>query len=328
MSSIRHKPKMKAIRQEDWGGVDTLKLVEIDRPSALPTDVLIRTKAAGVNPVDIVTRKAAGYMLFYSLPFIPGWDVAGVIEKVGYGVTRFKVGDEVFGMPWFPREAGCYAEYVSSPARHIARKPSSLSFEEAAALPLAGLTALHMLTEIAKVQQGMKVLINGGSGGVGHLAVQIAKAHGAYVIATASQEKHEFLSTLGVDKAIDYTKVSIADTLTELDIVIDLVGGNGIENDEGNMSLHLLRTLKPGGIIVTPHGARIPTLFSEADKLGVRASDYLVDPDYSGLEKLAQLADQGKLKVHVDKTMNLQDAPEAHSHIEKFHTKGKIVLVP
>src|SRR5689334_3355807 len=184
---------MRAIQQNEWGGLDRLKLVEVSRPSPLPTEVLVKVKAAGINPVDVYTAQGKAYMRALSLPYIPGWDVAGIVEQVGYGTTRFKVGDEVFGMPWFPRAANAYAEYLVAPARHLALKPKQLSYEQAAALPLAGLTAWEMLVDIAKVERGDRVLINGAGGGVGHLAVQIAKARGAHVVAVASGAKHGFL---------------------------------------------------------------------------------------------------------------------------------------
>ncbi len=185
----------------------------------MPTEVLVRTLAAGVNPVDWKVRARGGFL--GEPPFTVGWDVAGVVEEVGYGVTRFAVGDRVFGMPRFPREAAAYAEYVTSPSRQLARIPDDLGDVEAGALPLAGLTAWQALVETADVQPGQRVLVLAAAGGVGHLAVQIAKARGAYVLGTARAEKHPFLAELGVDEAIDYTSENVAERAHDVDVVLD-----------------------------------------------------------------------------------------------------------
>ncbi|MGX1356406.1 NADPH:quinone reductase-like Zn-dependent oxidoreductase [Bradyrhizobium elkanii] len=232
---------MHAIQQNEWGGVDRLKLVEMSRPIPLPTEVLVKVKAAGINPVDVYTAQGKAYMRALNLPYVPGWDVAGIVEQVGYGTTRFKVGDEVFGMPWFPRAASAYAEYLVAPARHLALKPKQLSFEQAAALPLAGLTAWEMLVDIANVGRGDRVLINGAGGGVGHLAVQIAKARGAHVVAVASGAKHGFLRELGADATIDYTTGAVSDHVDDADVVIELVGGE--------ICLQMLKTLRSAGCL-------------------------------------------------------------------------------
>src|SRR5262245_61551146 len=181
---------MRVVRQLVLGGPEVLEVVEAPRPEPGPTEVLVRVGAAGVNPVDWKLRAAGGFL--GEPPFTVGWDVAGVVEEVGYGVTRFAEGDRVFGMPRFPREAAAYAEYVVSPSRQLARTPDELSDVEAAALPLAGLTAWQALVETAGVGAGDRVLVLGAAGGVGHLAVQIAKARGAYVVGTARAEKHAF----------------------------------------------------------------------------------------------------------------------------------------
>lgn len=312
------QPLMKAIRQEAWGGPLELKLVEIERPQPLPTEVLVKVHAAGINPVDRFTREGKAYMRALSLPHIPGWDVSGVIEAVGYGVTRFKAGDPVFGMPWFPREAGAYAEYVSAPARHFAHKPPALSHAEAAALPLAGLTAWQMLKEVAKVGPGTKLLVNAGAGGVGHLAIQIAKSLGAEVTATARAAKHEFLRDLGADTVVDYTLTDAAAALNGFDVVIELVGGP--------TCLALLEALRPGGLLVSAQAAWAPTLQDEARRLGVQASWYLVDPDGDGLEELASLANEGKLVPHVQDIYPLAAAAEAQERVAAGRTQGKVVL--
>ncbi len=180
---------MLAIRQEVLGGPEVLEVVDVPRPEPGPTEVLVRVAAAGVNPVDWKVRARGGFL--GDPPFTVGWDVAGVVEEVGIGVTRFAAGDRVFGMPRFPREAAAYAEYATSPSRQLARTPDGLSDVEAGAMPLAALTAWQALVETADVRPGSRVLVNGAAGGVGHLAVQIAKARGAYVIGTARAVQHE-----------------------------------------------------------------------------------------------------------------------------------------
>ena len=253
-----------------------------------------------------------------SLPYIPGWDLSGVVEAVGYGVTRFKVGDEVFGMPRFPRAASAFAEFVTAPARHLTLKPSTLSHVEAAALPLVGLTAWQMLVDIAQVQAGQRVLVNAGAGGVGHLAVQIAKHRGAYVIATARTEKHDFVRSMGADEVVDYTHVPVAEVVKDMDIVIELVGGD--------ICLTMLKTLRPGGLLVSAQAAWAPELQKEAARLGVRASWYLVEPDHVGLEGLADLVRENRLKVHVERTFPLDQARHAQELVGEKRVAGKVVL--
>src|SRR4051812_25211310 len=237
---------MRAIRQEALGGPDVLRLVDVPTPEPAPTEVLVRVAAAGVNPVDWKTRAAGAFL--GEPPFTVGWDVAGVVEAVGYGVTRFEVGDRVFGMPRFPREAAAYAEYVTSPSRQLARTPDRIDDVQAAALPLASLTAWQALVETAGLSAGQRVLIHAAAGGVGQLAVQIAKSRGAYAIGTARAERNDFLTELGIDELIDYTQQDAGETVRDVDVVLDLVGG-----DTGLRSLPALRD---GGLLITvPSGA-------------------------------------------------------------------------
>src|SRR3954464_1713765 len=196
---------MRVITQLSTGGPEVLEVGEAEVPTPLPTEIRVRVAAAGVNPVDWKTRAGAGMATVIGPPpFTVGWDVAGTVDAVGPGVTRFSVGDSVFGMPWFPRQAGAYAEFVTAPSRHFAHRPAGLSEVEAAGLPLAGLTAWQGLVDVAPLQPGQRVLVHAAAGGVGHLAVQIAKARGAYVIGTASRAKHDLLNDLGVDETVDY----------------------------------------------------------------------------------------------------------------------------
>jgi NADPH:quinone reductase-like Zn-dependent oxidoreductase len=309
---------MRAIRQESFGGPEVLQLVEIDRPEPGPTEVLIRVKASGVNPVDWKTRAGPGFL--GAPPFTVGWDVSGVVEAVAVGVTRFATGDEVFGMPWFPREAGAYAEYVTAPSRHFARKPARLSHVEAAGLPLAGLTAWQILVEAADVQPGQRVLVTAAAGGVGHLAVQIAKARGAYVLGTARRVKHDFLRELGADEVIDYTATDVATATGDLDLVIDLLGGES--------SVRAVPTLRPGGLLVPVTGGGDPAIHTAAAGHGVRVARFLVEPDHVGLEGLAALVDAGQLRVEIDTSLPLAEAAKAHEIGAAGRTRGKIVLTP
>jgi NADPH:quinone reductase-like Zn-dependent oxidoreductase len=297
---------------------EALQLVEVEAPEPTFGEVLVRVSAAGVNPVDVYTRRGQAYNRVLDLPFINGWDVAGTVVKTGYGVSRFRPGDPVFGMPWFPREAGGYADYVAAPARHFARMPAGLSFSEAAALPLAGLTAWQMLTEVATIAPGQRVLVAGAAGGVGHLAVQIAKARGARVIGTASAAKHDFVRALGADEVIDYTTTEVSAAVRDMDAVIQMFGGEA--------GLRALECLRPGGVLVSGQAAWTPGLHERAAELGVRAVAYLVDPDGAGLDALAGLVTQGSLKVHLDAVFPLAEAAKAHDHVAGGRTTGKVVL--
>ncbi|MDQ2638236.1 MAG: NADP-dependent oxidoreductase, partial [Actinomycetota bacterium] len=252
------------------------------------------------------------------LPFVHGWDVAGVVEETGYGVSRFEVGDRVFGMPCFPRQAGGYAEFVTAPARQLAAMPTGLSFAEAAALPLAALTAWQMLVDVARVTAGQRILVSAAAGGVGHLAVQIAKARGAYVIGTARAAKHPFLRELGVAEAVDYTAAPVQELVRDVDVVIQMFGGDA--------GLGALECLRPGGIMVNAQAAWTPGLHERAAELRVRAYDYLVEPDAAGLEEVANLVRSGELRVHIAEQLPLSDAARALSTIASGRTNGKIVL--
>ncbi|MDZ5454426.1 NADP-dependent oxidoreductase [Labrys sp. ZIDIC5] len=309
---------MWAIQQRNWGGMEQLELVEIERPQPLPTEVRVRVKAAGINPVDVFTREGKAYMRALTLPHVPGWDICGVVDAIGYGVTRFKPGDEVFGMPWFPRQAGAYAQYVCAPSGHLALKPRTLCYEAVAALPLAGLSAWQMLVDVAATRPGDRILINAAAGGVGHLAVQIAKRLGAYVLACTSREKHAFVRTLGADEVIDYTVPGAYDAIGDLDTIIELVGGD--------ICLRLLRCLRKGGLLISAQAAWAPNLRDEAAKRGVRATWFLVEPDRTGLEHLARLVDEGALRVHLASKFPLAEAGTAQELIARRKTMGKIVL--
>ena len=292
---------MRGVLVTRFGGPDVLEVAEVERPSPISTEVLVRVIAAGVNPVDCKTRRGDGVARWVGPPpFIVGWDVCGVVEAMGYGVTRFAVGDLVFGMPRFPRAAGAYADYVTAPSRQFARVPNATSPIEAAALPLALLTAWQCLIETAQIRDGQKVLIHGAGGGVGHLAVQIAKARGARVIAINGRADREALQT------------------REVDIVLDLVGGDDIRL--------LLDTLCDGGLLLEVAGDTSDELKAQARKRSLRVLEPLVEPDGHALELATDLLEAGDLKVAVAETFPLERAAAAHERLERGGVRGKLVL--
>jgi NADPH:quinone reductase-like Zn-dependent oxidoreductase len=309
---------MRAIRQDRLGQPDVLQLVQTERPEPGPTEVLVRVAAAGVNPVDWKVRRSGG--LLRAPPFTVGWDIAGTVEALGAGVARFAIGDRVLGMPWFPKQAAAYAEYVTAPSRHLAAIPDGLTDSEAAALPLAGLTAWQALVDTARVQAGEHVLILAAAGGVGHLAVQIAKARGARVTGTARAARHAWLRDLGADALVDYVTEDVG-RAGPADVVLDLVGGAA--------GLAALPAARDGGLFITiPSGADVASL-REAANHRVRIVNMLVEPDHAGLEALTALVAQGDLQIRVAHTFPLADAASAHRMGESGTIGGgKLVLLP
>lgn len=306
---------MRAIVQTTTGGPEVLGIEE--RPAPLPAtgEVVVRVRAAGVNPVDIAVR-AGFYPLLGEPPFTIGWDISGTVETVGDGVGGIAAGDEVFGMPLFPGQAAAYAEMVRAPANELAPKPRSLDHVHAAALPLAGLTAWQGLIGRAGLRDGQRVLIHGAGGGVGHLAVQIAKARGATVIATASTDKLEFVRSLGADEVIDYRNTDFSTAVADVDVALDAIGGDHVAET--------VKVMKSGGVIVSLLNVSDAAL-SEAATRGIRIERISVRPDRDGLLELGRLADAGKLKVHVEKTFPLAEAGAAHALLAR-KPKGKVVL--
>ncbi|WP_181613095.1 NADP-dependent oxidoreductase [Nonomuraea soli] len=308
---------MRAISQDRLGGPEVLREVEVDRPEPGPTEVLVRVRAAGVNPTDWKYREYGGAL--GAPPFVLGWDVSGVVEAVGAGAALYKPGDEVFGMLRYPFSNGAYAEYVVAPTRTFARKPAEIDHVQAGALPLAALTAWQALVDTARLAKGQRVLIHAAAGGVGHLAVQIAKARGAYVIGTASAAKHDFLRGLGADELVDYRTTDFAEVVRDVDVVVESMGG-----DYGMRSL---RTLRPGGVIVSLVLSNThPELMAEADRMGMRSEDMLVEPDYAAMTAIAEMVVKGELRVHIDTVLPLAQAAKAHELGESNRTTGKIVL--
>ncbi|MBA5222713.1 NADP-dependent oxidoreductase [Streptomyces griseoaurantiacus] len=312
---------MRAVTQKEFGGREVLSVEEVARPEPLPTEVLVRVHAAGVNPVDWKTREGQGMAGLQSLPLTLGWDVSGVVEEVGFGVTTLAPGDEVYGMPWFPRAAGGYAEYVTAPARQWARKPASLDHVHAAAVPLAALTAWQILTDTARVRAGQRVLITAAAGGVGHFAVQFARHLGAHVIGTAGAGRHAWLKELGAQETIDYTTTRFEEAASDVDVVVDLVG-----DTHDDTSTRALKVLRPDGLLVAVPGGVSPELAKAARAAGVRATGYLVEPDGPALTTIAGLIDAGEVSVEVADTFPLERAAEAHAQGETGRTRGKLVL--
>ncbi|MGV9818778.1 NADP-dependent oxidoreductase [Nocardia xishanensis] len=308
---------MRAISQDVLGGPEVLREVELPVPQPGPSEILVRVRATALNPTDWKHRAVSGLFL-PAPPFVLGWDVAGEVVATGYGVTVFAPGDEVFGMLPYPYGHGAAAEYVTGPARAFARKPSNLNDVEAAAIPLAALTAYQALVDTANVRAGQRVLVHAAAGGVGHFAVQIAKSRGAYVIGTASAPNHPFLRELGVDEVIDYRTTDFTAAVRDIDVVVDPLGMESV--------LKSLRTVRPGGIVVSLLPCDAALLSAEAEKSSVRAVVMLVEADHAGMQALADMAAEGTLRPAIAGTFPLAEAAKAHALGDTGRTVGKLVL--
>ncbi|MBV1949762.1 NADP-dependent oxidoreductase [Streptomyces sp. BV129] len=307
---------MRAISQDEYGTPEVLKETELPRPEPGLSEILVSVRAAGLNPTDWKHRSTG--LFLGRLPLVLGWDVSGVVEAVGYGVTLFKPGDEVFGMLPYPYGVGAHAEYVTGPARAFTHKPASIDHVQAGALPLAALTAYQALVDTARVQPGQRVLVHAAAGGVGHLAVQIAKARGAYVIGTASEPKHEFLRSLGADEVIDYRAGDFRDAVRDVDVVLDPMSGD--------TRVRSLDVLRPGGVLVSLLPGTDPEEAAKAEARGVRVETLLVEADQEGMKAVAELAASGALRAHVEAVFPLEEAAKAHALGETERTTGKLVL--
>ncbi len=307
----------------EHGDPEGLAVEQVERPAPGPGEVLIEMAAAGLNPVD--TQVRSGEWVLEAMggpPMVLGWDVAGTVAEIGSGVASLGVGDRVFGMPSFPELGRCDAEYVMAPEAHIAAAPAGLSDEQAGALPLAGLTAWQALIDRAEIREGERVLVQAAAGGVGHVAVQIAKARGAHVIGTARTEKHDLLRELGVDEPVDYTAGPIDRLVSDVDVVVELVS----EDDEG--LLGSLATLRAGGRLVVIAGDLSDRVREVAEREGKKAMEMLVVPDGAALGSLASLAEEGRLTVHVEAAFPLDRAADAHRRQESGRVAGKLALTP
>jgi NADPH:quinone reductase-like Zn-dependent oxidoreductase len=327
---------MRAIVQEAYGPIDDLRLVERDAPRPRERTVLIRVRAAGVDPGIWHTMTGRPFMvrtmgLGFSGPKVPvaGWDAAGIVEAVGPGVTRFKPGDEVFGNSDV-NGTGTFAEYPCLPESHAASKPANLTFEEAAALPVSGCTALQAVRNVSKVRAGTKVLILGAAGGVGHLALQIAKADGAAVTAVCSTSKLDFVRSLGADEVIDYTRGGLGDGARRWDVVIDTASRRPVAELRNVLAERGVLVIVggeggnawTGGFLERMLSAKVLSLFSTQRltllTAAVNASDLLV---------LKRLAEAGALKPIVSRTYRLEEAVVALKELEKGHVRGKSAVV-
>ncbi|MDH6187132.1 NADPH:quinone reductase-like Zn-dependent oxidoreductase [Streptomyces sp. CZ24] len=307
---------MRAIIQESYGGPEVLHETRVPRPEPGPGEILVAVRAAGVNPTDWKHRAQAGFV--DRLPLVLGWDVSGVVEAVGYGVTLFAPGEEVFGMLPYPHGSGSHAEYVVGPARAFTRKPTVIDHLQAGALPLVSLTAYQALIDTAGIGPGQRVLIHAAAGGVGHVAVQIAKAHGAYVIGTASAPKHDLLRELGADEVVDYRTTDVAEAVDGVDMVLDPLGGETRARSVG--------LLRPGGTLVSLLSGGTAEEAARAAERGVRTATMLVEADHAGMNAVADLVAAGALRPRVEATFPLAEAAAAHRLGETGRTTGKIVL--
>jgi len=307
---------MKAVRIHNYGGPEVLRFEDAPRPTPGSGELLIKVHAAAVNPVDGEIR--AGYMkeiVPFVLPFIPGWDVSGVVETTGSGATKFKKGDEVYARTDLSRN-GAYAEYIVVKEAEAALKPRSVDHLHSAAIPIVASTAWQALFDHAALGNEQRILIHGAAGGVGSFAVQLAKWKGAYVIGTASTENQAFLRELGVDQAIDYEKARFDDVVHNVDVVFDTIGGDTRERS--------WKVVKKGGILVSIVGP--PPSVDEAAKHGVRSAFFLAQTNASQLAEIAKLVDSGKVYPIVETVLPLAEARRAHELTEKGHARGKIVL--
>jgi NADPH:quinone reductase-like Zn-dependent oxidoreductase len=307
------KPMMRAIVAHEYGTPEALKLEQVPRSEPKEDEALVRVIASSVNPADPLTLSGKYAKEFGThLPLIPGYDIAGVVEKTGANVTKLKVGDAVYGYPTF---GGGWADYITVKQWEVAAKPRSLSFVEAAAVPMGALTTWQALVDVAKLQPGQTILIHGGSGGVGSFAIQIAKALGARVIATASTANQDLLKQLGADVAIDYTKTRFEDVAKDVDAVLDPVGKETLARSYG--------VVKKGGIVMSLVARPDP---AELKKHEIRGAGISVHPDADDLTEIAHLIDAGKIKPTVTQVLSLTDAVAAQQQAATHHTRGKVVL--
>jgi NADPH:quinone reductase-like Zn-dependent oxidoreductase len=306
---------MKAVSIYSYGGPEVLVYEDAPRPHPDAGEVLVRVHAAGINPVDWKIREGnLKKMLHHAFPLVLGWDLSGVVESLGSGLTRLKVGDEVFSRPDISRD-GAYAEFIVVKESELALKPKSIDHLHAAALPLAGLTGWQTLFDAGNLSAGQRVLIHAAAGGVGHIAVQLAKWKGAHVIGTATAKNHEFLRKLGVDQAIDYNTERFEEVLQPVDMVLDTVGGDTQERS--------WKVLKRGGILVS---IASPPKAETAAAHGVRQAFVFTQPNSAQLAEIAKLADGERIKAIVETILPLSDATRGQELSERGHTRGKIVL--
>jgi len=312
---------MKAAIINKFGKPNVLQITEIEKPVPAENEVLIMVMAAGINPVDTKVRAGtSGMSKHLKFPAVLGWDVSGVIESTGQNITEFQAGNPVFGCIGFPGLGKAYAEHAIADPALLARKPNNISFEEAAAVPLAGLTAYQAINEQLKVKQGQKILIQAAAGGVGHLAVQFAKLNGAYVIGTASEKNEAFLEKLGVDQFINYKNEKFEEVVHDLDGVLDAMGGEVLHKSIG--------CVKRGGTVVClPSSTKgDPKAIELAEQQGVELIWPMMHTSSEQIRMISKLMEEKKLKVTIDKIFTLDQISWAHKAVETHATKGKVVV--
>jgi NADPH:quinone reductase-like Zn-dependent oxidoreductase len=311
---------MKAYTLNEAGGVENLVLSEIEQPNPKADEVLVEIKAISINPVDVKVRaveEVLNMIVGTERPVILGWDIAGKVTAVGENVTQFEPGDSVFGMVNFPGHGKGYAEYVAAPKSHLAKMPANTSFEDAAATTLAALIALQVLQP--RVKQGDRVLIHAGSGGVGHFAIQIAKHLGAYVVSTSSAKNRDFVMSLGADEHIDYREQKFEEVVSDIDFVLDGMGGEVLENS--------LKVVKDGGKIVSLPTHEIPEeVTAYAEQHNIDVSFFMVQSNGADMNTLKGMLETGVLKPHVSKTFAFEEMADAHAQIESGRTVGKVIV--
>lgn len=316
---------MRAVVIDRFGGPEVMQLREdAPRPVQVRDEILVRVHAAGVNPIDAKTRSGGGMSAgIPTLPWILGGEFAGVVEATSHELSPFQPGDEVMGLVPLARYPGTYAEFVSVPSTMLVHKPASLSMTEAAGVPLVGLTAWTGVIDLARVTSGQRMLIHAGAGGVGHMAVQVAKFYGAWVATTASSGNHEWLRSLGADQVVDYRAERFEEVVEPVDVVLDLIG-----NETDSVSTRSLQVLRDGGLIINVPSGSWPTMHEDVRAAGrdLRATSLKLVSEGAALRTLAQLFDQGDLETHVDAVFPLAEAAAAHEQLMAGHTRGKIVL--
>jgi NADPH:quinone reductase-like Zn-dependent oxidoreductase len=310
---------MKAIVLDAFGGPDQLKIKDIDVPQVQAGEVLIAVKAAGINPIDLHSRAGNGAAEALELPFVLGWEIAGVVTETGEGTQGFTKGDRVFGMTRFPDSGGGYAEFVTAKASDIAHIPDNLGFADAASVPMKALTAWQALVDRGNIGNNDRILIHGASGGVGHFAVQIARQLGAHVYGTCSPENADMVSALGCNTVIDYHKSDFTKVARDLDFVLETVGGD-------EHTLRSLETLRTNGRLVHLPGPISDKVKKAAADKQLTAEYLTVQPNGSQLRALAEWLKDGRLKVRLGLTYGFDQIQEAHRALEKETVPGSVVL--
>lgn len=305
---------MKAIIINTYGNEDVLEYVDVERPEPKADEILVKVRVAAVNPADWKIRDGMGESFGFKFPLILGGDIAGTVAAVGDSVENFKQGDAVYEMT-LSNLSGGYAEYAVTNAGAIAPKPESINFEQAAAIPIGALIAWQAMFDLANLSSGQEILITGASGGVGSMAVQLAKAKGAFVIGTASGRNEQFVRDLGADEFVDYTKQNFEEVVKDMDVVFDTVGGDTQEQ--------AFQTLRKGGFLVT--SAQLPSA-EKVRESGVEAAFVFCKSNAQQLAEISRLIDEGKLKIHIETVLPLMEVKKAHQLSQSGRTRSKIVL--